>query len=100
MLILLHRHADEVSHLFHRNGHLPVVALFVLPCMIVHEPELRRLPVRMVLQYYCTLLIISQIRLARVCKKHVGQSGLLNELALAAAYARQGLHGRVRQKRR
>ena len=96
MLIMLHGDTDEMAHLLERNGHLSIVTCIVLAGVIVHEPELPGLTMRLVFKRYRTILIISELFFARVRKKHIRQSGFLFHYALAVADARYGERGRER----
>lgn len=96
MLIMLHGDADEMAHLLEGNCHLLIHAGLGFTCMIVHEAQLTGLAMRLILERYRTILILSELLLARVCKKHVRQGGFLLHHALACLHARYRLHGRVR----
>jgi len=96
MLVMLHGDTDKMAHLFERDGHLSIHACLGFTRVIVHEAKLPWLTMRLILKRYRTILIISKLLFARVCKKHVRQSGFLFHYAFAVAHARYGERGRVR----
>ena len=96
VLIVLHSDADEVAHLLEGNNHLLIHAGQGLARVIVHEAQLSGLAMRHIFERYRTILILSELLLARVCKKHVRQSGFLLHHALACLHARYSERGCVR----
>ena len=96
MLIMLHSDADEMAHLLEGNNHLLIHAGQGFTCMIVHAAQLSGLAMRHIFERYRTILILSELLLARVCKKHVRQGGFLLHHALACLHARYSERGCVR----